>query len=66
MFGFPVLNITKNVTMNNIPLSSLPDFNGMSSEDLDSFLFVFDMLCRSYTYTDNAQKLKLFLATLKN
>ena len=37
----------------------------MSSEDPDSFLFDFDILCRSYNYISDAQKLKLFPATLK-
>jgi hypothetical protein len=65
-FGFPILDIAKDVSMKNIPLSSLPHFQGMSIEDPDSFLFEFDILCRSYNYTDNAQKLKLFPATLKD
>jgi hypothetical protein len=51
--------------MNNIPLSSLPHFHSMSTEDPFSFLFEFDILCRSYNYIDNAHKLKLFPATLK-
>ena len=38
----------------------------MSIEDPDAFLFKFDILCRSYNYINNAQKLKLFLATLKD
>ena len=38
----------------------------MSAEDLDAFLFEFDILCRSYNYVNDAQKLKLFPATLKN
>ena len=38
----------------------------MSTEDLDAFLFEFDILCRSYNYIDDAQKLKLFPATMKN
>jgi hypothetical protein len=53
-FGFPILDITRDVAMKNIPLSSLPHFHGMSTEDLDSFLFEFDLLCRSYNYTDSA------------
>jgi hypothetical protein len=65
-FGFPILDITNDVAMKNIPLSSLPHFRGMSIEDPESFLFEFDILCRSYNYTDNAQKLKLFPATLKD
>jgi hypothetical protein len=65
-FGFPILDIAKDVAMKNIPLSSLPHFRGMSTEDPDSFLFEFDILCRSYNYIDNAQKLKLFPTTLKD
>jgi hypothetical protein len=65
-FRFPILDIAKDIAMKNIPLSSLPHFRGMSTEDPDSFLFEFDILCRSYNYTDNAQKLKLFPATLKD
>jgi hypothetical protein len=38
----------------------------MSTEDPDSFLFEFDILCRSYNYRDNAKKLKLFPAILKD
>jgi hypothetical protein len=51
--------------MKNIPLSALPNFHGLSSEDPDEFFFEFDILCRSYDYISNAKKLKLFLATLK-
>jgi hypothetical protein len=65
-FIFPILDITRDVSMNNIPLSSLPHFHGMSTEDHDSFLFEFDILCRIYNCTDSAQKLKLFPATLKD
>jgi hypothetical protein len=52
--------------MKNIPLSALPTFYGKSSEDPDTFLFEFDILCRSYNYLQDAQKLKLFPATLKD
>jgi hypothetical protein len=38
----------------------------MSTEDPYAFLFEFDILCRSYNYVDDAQKLKLFPTTLKN
>jgi hypothetical protein len=53
-FGFPILDMDKDILMKNIPLSSLPHFRGMSTEDPDSFLFEFDILCRSYNYIDNA------------
>ena len=65
-FGFPILDINRDVSMKNIPLSSLPHFHGMSIEYLDLFLFEFDILCRSYNYTDNTQKIKLFPTTLKD
>jgi hypothetical protein len=65
-FGFQILDTTPNVNMKNIPLSVLPTFYGKSSEDLDTFLFEFNILCRSYNYLQDAQKLKLFPATLKD
>jgi hypothetical protein len=66
MLGFPIGDFPLGTApMKNIPLSSLPNFHGLSSEDLDEFLFEFDILCRSYDYTSNAQKLKLFPSTLK-
>ena len=65
-FGFLILDTTLNVNMKNIPLSALPTFYGKTSEDPDTFLFEFDILCRSYNYTQDAQKLKLFPSTLKD
>jgi hypothetical protein len=52
--------------MKNIPLLELPTFYGKSSEDPDTFLFEFDILCRSYKYLKDAQKLKNIPATLKD
>ena len=51
--------------MKNIRPSSLPTFYGKNNEDLGTFLFEFDILCRSYNYLQDAHKLKLFPATLK-
>jgi hypothetical protein len=65
-FGFPILDTAMNVTMKSIPAASLPSFYGKTSEDPDTFLFEFDILCRSYNYLQDAQKLKLFPATLKD
>jgi hypothetical protein len=65
-FEFPILDTTLNVNMKNIPLSALPTFYGKNSEDPDTFLFEFDILCRSYNYVQDAQKLNLFPATLKD
>ena len=52
--------------MKNISPSVLPHFHGKVAEDLDEFLFEFDILCRSYDYVTDAQKMKLFPATLKD
>ena len=64
-FIFPILDRAPNVAMKNNNPSILPTFHGMTVEDLDAFLFEFDILCRSYNYVDDAQKLKLFPSTLK-
>ena len=68
-FGFPIVDTSailgEEVKMKNIPPSVLPNFYGMSTEDLDAFMFEFDILCRTYGYTDDIHKLRLFPATLK-
>ena len=51
--------------MKNIPPSSLPTLYGKSNEDRNTFMFKFDILCRTYNYLQDAHKLKLFPATLK-
>ena len=52
--------------MKNISPSVLPRFHGKVVEDPDEFIFEFDILCRSDDYITNAQKMKLFPATLKD
>ena len=54
-FEFPIRNPRSTIThqMKNIPHSALPNFHGMASEDPDTFLFEFDVLCRSYDYVTN-------------
>ena len=52
--------------MKNIPPSSFPTFYGKINENLETFLFEFDILCRSYNYLQDAHKLKLFLGILKD
>ena len=44
-FGFPILDLIQNVNMKNIPLSPLHVFHGKSTEDPDTFLFEFNILC---------------------
>jgi hypothetical protein len=65
-FGFPILDTTHNVNMKNIALLTLPTFYGKRSEDPNTFLFEFDILCRSYNYLQDTHKPKLFPATLKD
>jgi len=48
----------------NIPLSTLPTFQGTIIEDVDTFLFEFDVLYMIYDYTTDEHKLKLFPNTL--
>ena len=63
---FPIRQPNGKYTMKNISPSVLPCFHKKAVEDLDEFLFKFDILCRSYDYTSNEQKLNIFLATLKD
>ena len=46
--------------MKSISPSVFPHFYGKATEDVDEFVFEFDILCHSYDYTTNAQKLKNF------
>ena len=64
-FEFPISDIRSESPMKNIPLSTLPSFQGLIVEDPHTFLFEFDVLCRIYDYTSDVEKLKLFPATLK-
>ena len=53
-FKVSILATRDEAPMKNIPLSSLPSFQGMDVEDPDTFLFEFDVLCRGYDYTLDA------------
>jgi len=46
-FKFPIQEPQEDdeIKMKNIPPSMLPNFYGMASEDPDSFLFEFDIVC---------------------
>jgi hypothetical protein len=65
-FRFTIKGSNEETKMKNIPHSSLPNFHGLSKEDPDTFLFKFNVLCRSYDYVSDAQKIKNFSAILKN
>ena len=62
---FPIRNIIGDALMKPIPLTTLPNFHGLSSKDPNTFLFEFDIVCRGYDYIFDAHKLKIFPATLK-
>jgi len=62
---FPIGEIRGDATMKTITLTTLPNFHGLSSEDHDTFLFEFNVVCRGYDYVSYAQKMKRFPATLK-
>ena len=52
--------------MKKISPSALPHFHGLISENPDTFMFEFSVVCRKYDYTSNEKKLKLFPSTLKD
>ena len=64
-FGFPIVDEESHTTMKNISPSVLPNLYGLRSEDLETFLFEFEVVCRTYDYMEDSQKLKLFPSTLK-
>ena len=63
---FPIQDTDGSVHMKNIPPSFLPKFHGLRTEDLETFLFEFEIVCRSYGYLLKNQKPRLFPATLKD
>ena len=64
-FPFPLPSLVTNANLKNIPPNTLPKFYDLATEDLDTFLFDFDILCLSFDYKTDAHNLKLFLAMLK-
>lgn len=64
-FEFPIVPQGDTDNLKRIPSSLLPKFYGLVTEDPKTFLFEFDVLCRSYDYNTDAHKLKLFPSTLK-
>jgi hypothetical protein len=52
--------------MKNINLSTLPHLCGLVSEDPNTFLFEFVVICGDYDYTTDEKKLKLFPSGLKD
>ena len=64
--AFPIREVDGETKMKNIIPLALPHFQGIISEDLDTFMFEFFVVCRTYDYTSDDQKLKLFPSTLKD
>ena len=49
---------SKEVKMKKIPPGVLPNFYGIATKGPNAFLFEFDILCRTYGYTNDAHKLR--------
>ena len=62
----PIRETNGDNKMKNISPSTLPYFHGLTTKDLDTFLFEFAIICRTYDYAEDEQKLKLFPSTLKD
>jgi len=56
-FRFLILDVAENVNMKNIPPSSHPTFYEKSSEDPNTILFEFGILCKIYNYLQDSQKI---------
>jgi len=52
--------------MKNISPTYLPHFHGLTFEDIERFMFEFSIIYKTYDYTSDEQKLKLFPTTLKD
>ena len=63
---FPIRETNGDMKMKNVSPLDLPHFHGLTTEDTDTFLFEFVVLCRTYDYAEDEQKLKLFPSTLKD
>jgi len=52
---FPIGDIGTGTPTKPIPLTALPNFHGLTSEDPDTFLFEFDIVCRGYDYNEYSE-----------
>lgn len=64
--AFPIRETDGDTKMTKISPFSLPHFHGPTLYDPNNFLFEFAIICRTYDYTTDDQKLKLFPSTLKD
>ena len=51
---FPIRDLGTGAPTKPIPLTTLPSFHGLTTEDLDTFLFEFEIMCRGYDYITDA------------
>lgn len=65
-FIFPIREARGEAIMKNINPFLLPRLYGLTIEDLDTFMFEFFVVCRTYDYTTDEKKFKLFPSTLKD
>lgn len=63
---FPIRETNGEPRMKNIRLVSLSHLHGLTYEDSDTLMFEFCVVCRTYDYKSNENKLKLFPSTLKD
>ena len=63
---FPIQETNGEARIKNINPDSLPYFHGLTFEELDTFMFEFFVFCRTYDYTFDEQKVKLFPSTLED
>ena len=63
---FPNRETNGDTKMKNISPCTLPHFHGLTTEDPDTFLFEFVVICQTYDYTNAEKKLKWFLSNLKD
>jgi hypothetical protein len=66
VFEFPIRETNGETKMKNINPSTLPHFHGLVSEDPDTCLFDFAVICKTYDYNTNEQNFKLFPSTMKD
>ena len=65
-FGFPIFDEDTTTTIKNISPSILPNFHWLRNDDPETFIFDFEVLCRSYDSFLDTQNLILLPTTLKD
>jgi len=62
---FSIWETNGDTKMKIISPLALPHFDGLTTEDPDTFLFEFSTIYRTYDYAENEKKFELFPSTLK-